>query len=112
MTPRARSRGRASSAPNRNGWHRWSTIVTVTEARPAAALEFDVDAGPLPIATWRDELTETADGTTLVTESWLDRRPAWFVEVAAVLTGVRDRRAFTKRSIDETLGALASTAES
>lgn len=97
---------------NRNGWHRWSTVVTVTEARPAAAIEFDVDVGPLQVSTWRYEFNDTGDGTTLVTESWRDRRPAWFVRVAVVVTGVHDRRAFTARSIDETLAALAATAES
>jgi uncharacterized protein YndB with AHSA1/START domain len=105
--PGVRFKGR-----NSNGWRRWSTVATITDAEPAKQLGFDVDLMKLvPVSHWEYRI-EPADGGCRVTETWTDRRPGWFHAVARLATGVADREAHTRQSIDDTLAALAATAES
>ena len=63
---------------------RWSTTVTVVACEPGKVFEFAVTSGPLEVATWRYEFEDTESGCR-VTESWEDRRKAWFVAVARVM---------------------------
>lgn len=107
----AAAEGAKFKGSNRNGWRRWSTTCTVTEAEPGRAFAFDVDSGPLPIAHWRYELTPTATGTA-VTESTWDRRPGWFHRFGGLLTGVNDRAAANAEHIRVTLDRLKARAES
>ncbi len=106
-SPGARFKGR-----NSNGWRRWSTVATITDADPCRRVGFDVDLVRLiPVSHWSYDIEPTEAGCR-VTESWTDRRPRWFHAVARLATGVGDRRAHTLQSIDGTLAALAATAES
>jgi hypothetical protein len=97
---------------NRNGWRRWSTTVTVTEAERGRRFRFAVSYGPVPVAEWSYELEPTAEGGCRVTESWTDRRPRPLRVLGGPATGVADRVGFTRRSIEQTLQRLKATAES
>jgi hypothetical protein len=102
----ARFRGR-----NRNGLRRWSTTVQVVAAEPGREFAFDVSSYRfIPVSRWRYTFLPTDAGCT-VTESWEDRRPAWFKLPAGVATGVLDREAATARSIEHTLARLKSALE-
>ena len=69
---------------NKNGFRRWSTVVTVVGCEPNKVFEFAVTSGPLKVATWRYEFEETDDGCR-VTESWVDQRKWWFAALARVM---------------------------
>lgn len=104
--PGARFRG-----SNRNGWHRWSTQVTVTDATPGERFSFDVDLIGLPISRWTYRIEPTDDGACRVTESWSDRRPGWFLPLARIATGVDDRAEYTRTAMADTLERIATAAE-
>lgn len=95
---------------NRQGWRRWSTTSVVVACEPGRAFAFDVKAGPLPVARWSYDLEPTAAGCR-VTETWEDRRGALISKGGVVLTGVKDRTAFTATSIEATLAAVKTRAE-
>ncbi|HEY2299474.1 MAG TPA: SRPBCC family protein [Jatrophihabitans sp.] len=105
-TPGARFRGN-----NRNGWRRWSTTCTVTDAASGQTFAFDVSHLGIPIARWQYDLEAVADGCR-VTESTWDRRPGWFRLPAELATGVRDRAEANTTHITATLGRLKIRAES
>jgi uncharacterized protein YndB with AHSA1/START domain len=103
--PGARFRG-----SNKHGFRRWSTSVQVTAADEGREFAFDVTYGPLSIATWR--YTFEADGdTTVVTESWADRRPGWMRAASGPVMGVMDRAGHNRRNMEATLAALKAAAE-
>ena len=101
----ARFRGR-----NRNGWHRWSTVCTVTAAEPDRMFEFRVHY-VIPTACWRYEITPTNSGC-YVTERTARLSPlplSWLANLA--LAGVGDRDARNQRNIVRSLGQLKHHAE-
>jgi uncharacterized protein YndB with AHSA1/START domain len=98
------------SGRNRNGWHRWTTLATVTECDPPRCFAFEVTSGRIDVARWQYDL-EATDGGCRVTETWTDRRPGWFRGVATLATGVRDRATHNREGMDDTLAALARAAE-
>lgn len=55
-------------------WVRWVTRCTIVRREEGTEFAFDVDFGPLPVARWSYEVQPAADGTTLLTERWIDRR--------------------------------------
>jgi hypothetical protein len=95
---------------NRKGLRRWSTTVTVTAADPGARFAFDVTYGPLPISTWEYTFTATGDGCE-VAEAWSDRRPSWMKVASGPVMGVRDRLAYNRAGMEQTLAALKRAAE-
>ena len=103
--PGAKFRGR-----NRNGFHRWSTLVTVTEAASGERFAFDVTYLRIPISAWAYEFAAT-DGGCIATETWTDRRPGWFKPLARLATGVADRAEHTRAGMAHTLERLATAAE-
>lgn len=105
-TPGAKFRG-----TNRNGWRRWTTTCTVTDAMPDTRFAFDVSHTGIPVSRWQYDIT--ADGAgCLVTESTWDRRPGWFRAPAGLATGVSDRTAANTANIAATLQRLKLRAES
>lgn len=97
---------------NRNGWRRWSTEVTITDATPAERLGFEVHLfGVIPIAQWTYEIEPTGDGGCLVTEGWVDRRPRWFMPIGNLSTGIGDRTEHNRTTMAQTLERLAAAAE-
>jgi uncharacterized protein YndB with AHSA1/START domain len=93
---------------NRDGWRRWSTVCTVTEAEPGRRFAFAVAFGPVPVSAWTYDF-EPSGGGVQVTESWTDRRPSWLRSAAPVVMGISDRTAHNRAGIDATLAALAAT---
>ena len=108
--PSAAVTGAVFKGENRNGIHRWSTKVRVVEAVPGETFRFEVTALGLPVSMWSYDFEETADGCR-VTESWTDRRPAWFAPLARIATGVADRSEHTRAGMAHTLDRLARAAE-
>lgn len=95
---------------NRNGARRWSTVCTVTDADPGRAFAFDVRSAVIPVARWEYRITP-ADGGCQVTESTWDRRPRWFVGIAGMVTGVKDRPTVNTEHIRATLARVKQRAE-
>lgn len=102
--------GAVFKGTNRNGWRRWTTTCTVTDAEPGRRFAFTVRHTKLPIARWQYEIEPTADGCR-VTESMWDDRPTWFKTPAQFATGVRDRIAKSTANIEATLARLKQRAE-
>jgi hypothetical protein len=95
---------------NRNGFYRWSTTCTVTDAEPGQVFAFDVRYFGLPIARWRYDIADTGGGCRVTERTW-DRRPGWFTKTAWIGTGVRDRDAANVEHIRRTLQRLKEKAE-
>jgi hypothetical protein len=96
---------------NRIGWRRWSTTATVTDAEPGRRFAFEVSSvAGIPVARWQYDIEPTGDGCRVEESTW-DRRPAWFLPFANVVTGVRDRAERNRRNIEQTLSRLKAAAE-
>lgn len=95
---------------NAQGSRTWSTRSTVVRCEPGRAFAFAVSSVGLPVAVWTYEIEPTPTGCT-VTETWHDRRGRLVTAAGRLLTGVRDRSAFTAISIEKTLAALQERAE-
>lgn len=95
---------------NRNGWHVWPTHTKITQSVPGRVFEFEVGELGIPVSRWQYSI-EPVDGGVQVTESWWDRRPAWFVKAAAPFTGVKERVPHNSVNIAETLRKLKVIAE-
>lgn len=92
---------------NRRGWRRWSTTCTVVEAEPGRTFAFEVSVAGIPASRWTYEFRPDGD-TTLVTETWADRRPRWFALLARVTMGIDDIRAHNQENSRATLANLAA----
>lgn len=102
--------GAAFRGSNRQGTKSWKTVAKVVDAEPGRRFSFRVTALGIPVAMWEYDITPTDSGCT-VTESWTDLRPGFFKPIAAKATGVTDRAAHNRTSIEETLANLATAAE-
>jgi hypothetical protein len=96
-------------------WHRdglwwWRGTSTVLEAVPSRRLVLRVFSLGRPVATWRYDLTPTARGSR-VTASTRDLRGRTRRLVCAVATGVLDRAAHRRRTVDGLLAGLKAAAE-
>lgn len=96
---------------NRTGRRRWTTLTTVTIAVPGRRFAFRVTAPVVPIAEW-GYLIEPTDGGCRVEETWADLRPAPVRLASTLRTGVADRVAFNRRSMEQTLANLKAASES
>ena len=95
---------------NAKGFRRWTTTCTVTDATAGKRFAFDVDYAGVAIATWEYDFSESA-GSTRVTESFTDRRPAWMKLASGPVMGVLDRNEHNRRGMEHTLAALKKAAE-
>src|SRR5262249_35069938 len=95
---------------NRNGWRRWTTKCTVTDATPGHMFAFEVKHTVVKISRWQYDIEER-DAGCRVTESTWDRRPGWFKLPAELATGMRNRSEVNARHIRETLQRLKARAE-
>ena len=102
--------GAAFRGANRHGSKSWKTVAKVVDAEPGRRFSFRVTALGIPVALWEYDITPTDAGCT-VTESWTDLRPGFFKPIAAKATGVTERAAHNRSSIEETLENLATAAE-
>lgn len=96
---------------NQNGKKQWSTTCTVVECEPGRAFAFDVTSGPVKVARWAYRI-EPTDGGCKVTETWTDQR-GWLPKtLGKSISGVADRAAHNRSTMEATLDRLASVAES
>lgn len=97
---------------NKHGKHNWTVPVRITDATAPRRLEFVVGMGPIKGATWRYEIAATAAGCK-VTETWEDTRIGLLRSdrVGKLVTGVTNRTAFARTSIETTLANLKKAAE-
>ena len=95
---------------NRNGEFEWQTEGRVTEAERGKVFAFDAKVGDFVFAKWAYEF-EAIDGGTRVTEHTLDLRPDSIKERGASISGVDDRGARNRETMEATLAALAAAAE-
>ncbi|HSJ91070.1 MAG TPA: SRPBCC family protein [Ilumatobacter sp.] len=102
--------GAAFRGSNRHGGKSWKSIATVVDAYPGRRFSFRVKALGLPVALWAYDITPTESGC-VVTESWTDLRPGFFKPIAAKATGVSDRTAHNRVTMEQTLANLAAAAE-
>jgi hypothetical protein len=105
--PRVGARFRGT---NRYQFRRWSTTCTVTAADEGRRFAFSVSWGPFPISDWSYAINP-AGGACTVTETWLDRRPAWMRAAAVPLMGVVDRGEHNRAGMVATLDAVKAAAE-
>ena len=104
--------GATFTGHNRNGRHSWSTHGEVVVADPGREFAFEVRSVlNMPVSRWSYRF-EAGDGGTTATESWIDRR-GWLIRtLGRVATGVADRPARNRETMERTLEQLASAAES
>lgn len=102
--------GAVFKGTNRNGWRRWTTKCTITDAEPGAKFAFNVSHTGVPISRWQYEIAASGDGCT-VTESTWDRRPGWYKTPAGLVTGVMNRQGANADHIQATLQRLKMRAE-
>ncbi|HZP15210.1 MAG TPA: SRPBCC family protein [Nocardioides sp.] len=95
---------------NRRGWRRWSTRCTVVDATPGQKFAFEVAVAGIPASRWTYEFQPDGN-TTVVTETWTDRRPRWFAVLAGATMGIADIRAHNQQNIAATLANLKTAAE-
>lgn len=96
---------------NRKGWRRWWTDATVTKAEPGKEFAFAVSSFGLPVAGWGYRFEPSADGGTVVTEYWNDRRQKPMAVVSGVAVGVADREGHNRRGMEQTLQRIKAVAE-
>lgn len=96
---------------NQNGKKKWKGGVVVTEVTAPTRFAFRTVAGPMTFAEWIYEIAPTAGGCA-VTETWVDtRNPVMARFLGKPITGVKDRAAWTRESIETTLANLRKAAE-
>ena len=89
--------GAVFKGTNRNGFRRWTTTCTVTDADPGRAFAFDVKYLGAPVAHWRYDIAAEGGGCRVTEKTW-DRRAGWMAKAGGLATGVdrprlRQRRA-------------------
>ncbi|GGX20412.1 SRPBCC family protein [Streptomyces noursei] len=97
---------------NRNGLRRWATRCRVTDAAPAQCFAYEVTATPLsvPISRWQYDIAPAEEGCVITETNWI-RVPLWFVPVAILVTGVRNRMGANGAHIGTTLERLKAHLE-
>ena len=104
--PGAKFRGK-----NRNGLWRWSTTCTVVTADPGREISWESRFLGRPVALWSYRFEAGANGTTTVTERTEDRRGAFFKAGGPFASGVGDREAHNRRSMETTLERVKQALE-
>jgi len=102
--------GAVFKGTNRNGWRKWTTKCTITDAQPGETFAFNVSHTGVPVARWQYDIAPTGEGCT-VTESTWDRRPGWYKFPAGLATGVMNRVSANTDNIQATLQRLKNRAE-
>lgn len=95
---------------NRLGVLRWSTLATVVGCEKPTEFAFDVSSGPFKVSRWAYRISPTDSGCE-VTETWEDHRSGWFAKTTGLFMRVKGRSVHNRRTMTETLEALAAAAE-
>ncbi len=96
---------------NRNGKKKWKTVGTIVEMDPGRLFTFRITAAGFKVAEWRYKFETTPSGCQ-VTETWIDQRGRLAKALGKPVSGVEDRVAHNRSSMERTLERLKSTAES
>lgn len=102
--------GAVFTGQNRNGEFEWTTQAKITAAVPGEVFAFDAMARDFVFAKWAYEL-EPIEGGTRVTESTLDLRPDKIKSRGAQISGVEDRDARNRETMEATLARVAEAVE-
>ncbi len=102
--------GAVFKGTNRNGFRRWTTTCTVTDADPGRIFAFDVRYLGAPVAHWRYDITSEGDGCRVTEKTW-DRRSPFMAKAGGLATGVTDRNTANDSNMKLTLGRLKEKAE-
>ena len=95
---------------NRRPWMRWSTICTVIVAEPGRRFAFAVKAAGRPVSTWEYEITPRTGGCH-VSERAFDQRGLLYRLMSLVSSGLRGRYVRNRKTMEQTLEALARAVE-
>jgi uncharacterized protein YndB with AHSA1/START domain len=104
--PGARFRG-----ANHNGKKNWKTIGTIVDAEPGRLFTFRITVAGFKISEWRYSFETTPNGCR-VTETWIDQRGAIPKALGKSVSGVADRMAHNRETMEKTLSNLKAKAES
>jgi uncharacterized protein YndB with AHSA1/START domain len=96
---------------NRNGKKEWKTVGAIVDAEPARLITFRITAGGFKVAEWRYAFEATAGGCR-VTETWTDQRGRIAKALGKPVSGVADRAAHNRGTMETTLERLKAAAES
>lgn len=102
--------GAVFKGTNRNGWRRWTTKCTITDAKPGETFAFNVSHTGVPVSRWQYDIAPAGEGCS-VTESTWDRRPGWYKTPAGLVTGIMNRAGANSDHIQATLQRLKARAE-
>ena len=103
--------GATFSGANRNGKKTWKTAGRIVDAEPGRLLTFRITAVGLKVAEWRYEFEPIATGCR-VTETWIDQRGHVAKSLGKPVSGVTDRAAHNRATMERTLERLKAAAES
>lgn len=103
--------GAIFSGSNQNGNKKWKTSGRIVDADPGRLLSFQIKAKGFKVAEWRYVFETTATGCR-VTETWIDQRGLIAKTLGKPVSGVADRLAHNRATMEQTLVQLKSAAES
>jgi uncharacterized protein YndB with AHSA1/START domain len=95
---------------NRNGEHEWTSQGKVIEAEPGRSFAFECSMFDFHFSTWGYRI-EAIDGASRVTEWSEDLRPESALEFSAKMSGIDDRAARNRQTMEGTLERLAAALE-
>ena len=96
---------------NRNGKKKWKTVGTIVDMEPGRLFTFRITAVGFKVAEWR-YIFETIPTGCRVTETWIDQRGHIAKALGKPVSGVEDRAAHNRGTMEQTLERLKATAES
>ena len=103
--------GARFNGANRNGKKKWSTSGLIVDADPSRLLTFRIKAAGFKVAEWRYEFEPTATGCR-ITEIWIDQRGRIAKAAGKAASGVADRAAHNRATMEQTLERLKAAVES
>lgn len=95
---------------NRNGDHEWSTQGKVIEADPGRSFAFECSMNDFHYSTWGYRIEPTGNGCR-VTEWTENLLPDSVMQAAGQISGVADRPARNRDTMQTTLDRLAAAVE-
>jgi uncharacterized protein YndB with AHSA1/START domain len=95
---------REIAAPPEDVW------ALVSDAEPGRRFAFDVRVGPFRVARWEYRF-EPADGGCVAAETYSDQRGWLVTTVGTWISGVADRAAHNRATMETTLERLGAAAE-
>jgi hypothetical protein len=102
--------GATFEGKNHNGKKRWATNGTIVDVEPGRLFTFRINVKGFQVAEWRYAFETTQEGCR-VTETWIDRRGRLAKALGKPVSGVADRAAHNRMTMERTLDNLKAAAE-